>query len=207
MIEDSVNQTFSRTIRTTATVLLTVIVLFAMNLGQRSMLEGRSFTLMFGMVAGVYSTVAVAAPLLLFLPWFWARIRAYRPRTWALTWAFQAPGTWILAGASVVALAAAFALTPASHESRLMLAVFWGLVAVPFGATLGLWMLWLAAFGLGSFVAACALLIPWSFLEDPERAVEEARRAGLLPEPVAPAPGPPRGRAPEREEEPGEAGA
>ena len=92
MIDDAVNQTLSRTWRTSATALMTVVVLFVFNVGQRSVLEGLSFTLMVGMVAGVYSTVAVAAPLLLFLPWFWAKIKHWRPRASVFTWALSAAG-------------------------------------------------------------------------------------------------------------------
>jgi SecD/SecF fusion protein len=192
MIEDAVNQTFARTLRTTLTVLMTVLVLFLMNLGERSMLEGLSYTLLIGVVVGCYSTIAVAAPLLLFLPWFWVRIRGFRPRTKALTWPLKAPLSWVLLGACVVGAIATFVLA-ADHPNRLLLTAFVGLVAVPFGATLAVWLAWCALFGAGAFLAWTVLMVPWSFLPDPEAGVEEARRAGVLAanEPVPPPPPPP----------------
>ncbi len=180
MIDDAVNQTFSRTIRTTITVLLTVIVLFAMNWGQRSVLEGLSFCLLIGIMSGAYSTVGVASPLLLFLPWFWAKARTYRPRIWALTWATKSPYGWaLLAVAAAVGIAVAV-----THSAGY--GAFWGIVAVPLLATLGLWLAWATVFGVGCFFAASAMMIPWSFMDDPEKAIDDARRqAGLPPAAVA----------------------
>jgi SecD/SecF fusion protein len=176
MIEDAVNQTFSRTLRTTATVLLTVVVLFAMNLGQRSLLEGLSFTLLVGVTSGAYSTIGVASPLLLFLPWYWARARKYRPRGAVMTWPIEPKRAAILAAACVATTVAVWAA-----GQPVMLAVFWGLIVVPFMATIGLWVLWVAAFAVASFVISSVMLIPWSYHEDPEGAVEADRRSGALP--------------------------
>ncbi len=79
LIELSINQTLARTIKTSATFLLVCLALFAFNVGQRNVLEGFSFILILGAVFGTYSTVAISAPLLLFLPWLWERIGAYGP--------------------------------------------------------------------------------------------------------------------------------
>jgi SecD/SecF fusion protein len=200
MIEDAVNQTFSRTLRTTLTVLMTVVVLFGMNLGERSMLEGLSYTLMIGVIVGCYSTIGVAAPLLLFLPWFWARIRKYRPRTQVLTWPFKAPASYMLLAACVVGAVIAWIAT-AGNPNRGLLTAFWGIVGVPFGATVGLWMAWVLVFGIGAFLGWTVMMVPWSFLPDPEAGVEEARRAGALG-PNEPVPPPPparsKGKTPER---------
>ena len=175
MIEDAVNQTFSRTLRTTATVLLTVIVLFAMNWGQRSVLEGLSFCLLIGITCGGYSTIGVASPLLLFLPWFWAKARQYRPRVWALTWPAKKPyGYGLLAVAAAIGIAAG-ASQGAGYGA------FYGLVAVPLLATLGFWLAWGVAFGVGSFIASSVMLLPWSFIEDPEKAIDDARREAGMP--------------------------
>jgi SecD/SecF fusion protein len=171
MIEDAVNQTFSRTLRTTATVLLTVVVLFALNLGQRSMLEGLSFTLLVGVTSGGYSTIGVASPLLLFLPWFWAKARKYRPRLAVITWPANRTGTYVLAGASVAALVLAWVV---SHDW--ILAVFYGLLVAPLMLTVGAWVLWLLVFAAACFVVSSVLLIPWSFHEDPEAAAHEAHK-------------------------------
>ncbi len=171
MIDDAVNQTLSRTWRTTATALMTVVVLFAFNLGQRSMLEGLSFTLMIGMIAGVYSTVAVAAPLLLFLPWFWARIKHLRPRASAFTWALGTPGVWAVLGAGV-ATTLGLAL---SGTTTFGMGVFYGLLCLPLVATFGVWFVWTLVFAVGAFVGGFAMLFPWTRLPDPEAAIDEAQ--------------------------------
>ena len=171
MIEDGINQTFSRTMRTTMTVILTVIVLFVMNLNQRSMLEGLSFTLLVGITSGRYSAVGVAGPLLLFLPWFWAKARPYAPKTSVLTWPTRKNGMWILLALIAVGATLGFV---AGH--RAFLAVFYGLVVVPLAATLGLWLAWLVLFSVVCFVWSSVLLIPWSFHEDPEAAADAAHR-------------------------------
>jgi len=85
LINASINQTLSRTIRTTATFLLVCIALFAFNYGQRNVLEGFAFLLILGSIIGTYSTVAISTPLLLYLPWLWKRAQAYAPKGSMLT--------------------------------------------------------------------------------------------------------------------------
>jgi SecD/SecF fusion protein len=67
ILNDSINETLGRTILTTATVLITLIVLFAFNVGSRNVLEGFSFCMFVGVISGCYSTVYVASPVLLWL--------------------------------------------------------------------------------------------------------------------------------------------
>src|SRR5204863_6778568 len=62
MINDSVNQTLSRTILTAATVFLVSIVLYAFG-GEGVHLF--AFVMVMGVLVGTYSSVFVAAPLLL----------------------------------------------------------------------------------------------------------------------------------------------
>jgi SecD/SecF fusion protein len=64
MINESVNQTMSRTILTTGTVLMTVLVLY---FAGGSGIHAFAFSMIVGAVAGTYSTVFIAAPLLLWL--------------------------------------------------------------------------------------------------------------------------------------------
>lgn len=170
MIDDAVNQTLARTIRTSLTLFLTLVVLFAVNWGQRSLLEGFSFTMLAGTIAGVYSTVAVAAPLLLFLPWFWNRIRAWRPRGWTLTWPIVGRRGLALAG---VALAVTVAVGLA--KGSWFLGMFFGLILVPVGATLGLFAAWAVGFAVVALVLGIALVIPWTRRKDAEAAYQEAR--------------------------------
>ena len=67
VIDTSVNQTLSRTLLTSLTVLLSMIILFAFNVGQRNSLEGFSFAMAVGVITGTYSSVYVAAPFVLWL--------------------------------------------------------------------------------------------------------------------------------------------
>ncbi len=62
LINDSINQTLSRTILTS---LSTFIVVFVMYVWGGPGLRGLNFALMVGIVVGSYSTVAIAAPMLL----------------------------------------------------------------------------------------------------------------------------------------------
>jgi SecD/SecF fusion protein len=169
MLDDAVNQTLARTIRTSLTVFLTLVVLFVVNLGQRSLLEGFAFTMLAGVVVGSYSTIGVAAPLLLFLPWFWNKVRAYRPQTWTLTWPAKKNNALILAG---VALATTVAVGIATGW---FMGIFWGLLLVPVLSTLGLWLLWAVGFAVLAAVWGCAAVIPWSRRTDVDAAYNDAR--------------------------------
>ncbi len=73
IIDKSVNQTMARTIRTSLTVWVVVVILLVFNYGANSALEGFAFVLTFGVIAGTYSTVFIASPTLLYLPWLWDR--------------------------------------------------------------------------------------------------------------------------------------
>jgi SecD/SecF fusion protein len=64
MINDSVNQTLSRTIITGGLVLMVVLVLYFFG---GSGIHAFAFSLVVGVIAGSYSTVFIAAPLLLWL--------------------------------------------------------------------------------------------------------------------------------------------
>ncbi len=63
LIDRSVNQTLSRTILTSMTVFLSVVILYAFNAGQHNALEGFAFAMIIGVVTGTYSSIYVAAPL------------------------------------------------------------------------------------------------------------------------------------------------
>ena len=64
MINTSVNQTLSRTLLTSFTTLIVVVVLYIMG-GQG--IHGFAFTLLVGIFAGTYSTVFIASPILLWM--------------------------------------------------------------------------------------------------------------------------------------------
>lgn len=67
-VNDAVNQTIVRSIRTSMTVFIVVLVQFAFNWRTGSVLEGFSFVMTVGVISGTYSSIFIAAPLLLFLP-------------------------------------------------------------------------------------------------------------------------------------------
>ncbi|MGH7150637.1 MAG: protein translocase subunit SecF, partial [Planctomycetota bacterium] len=64
IVDEAVNQTLSRTIMTSGTVLLTTLAVFLVNRGGHTVLEGWAFAMCVGVVTGVYSTVYIASPLL-----------------------------------------------------------------------------------------------------------------------------------------------
>jgi SecD/SecF fusion protein len=67
VLEISINETLSRTILTTATVFLAVLILYAFFLGTGNTLEGFCFAMLTGMFSGTYSTIYIANPILLWL--------------------------------------------------------------------------------------------------------------------------------------------
>ena len=73
ILNKSINQTFSRTIRTTLTTWVVVAIMFVMNVGSGSPLEGFAFILMMGVLVGTYSSIFIASPTLVFLPWLWEK--------------------------------------------------------------------------------------------------------------------------------------
>jgi len=64
MVNDSTNQTLSRTLLTSFTVLLVVVVLYLFG-GEA--IHGFAFALIVGVATGTYSSVYIAAPILLWL--------------------------------------------------------------------------------------------------------------------------------------------
>jgi SecD/SecF fusion protein len=67
LINRSLNQTLSRTVLTTVLTLFVVIAQFVVNYGSGSDLEAFAFAMMVGMVSGVYSTMYIAAPILIWM--------------------------------------------------------------------------------------------------------------------------------------------
>ena len=62
MITDSINQTISRTIMTSFTTFIVVLIMYIFG---GPGLRGFSFAIGFGVIIGTYSSIAIAAPLLL----------------------------------------------------------------------------------------------------------------------------------------------
>ncbi|MCI0331597.1 MAG: protein translocase subunit SecD [Planctomycetes bacterium] len=70
MVNSSVNQTLSRTILTATTVFLVVVILYFFG-GEG--IHSFAFAFLIGVIAGTYSTVYIAAPVLLWLDGLWRR--------------------------------------------------------------------------------------------------------------------------------------
>jgi preprotein translocase SecF subunit len=64
VIDISMNQVLARSLLTSLTVLLVVLVIFFMNIGQQNLLEGFAFAMIVGVIVGTYSSIYVASPLL-----------------------------------------------------------------------------------------------------------------------------------------------
>ncbi|MHC4846787.1 MAG: protein translocase subunit SecD, partial [Planctomycetota bacterium] len=64
VINVSVNQVLSRSLLTSITVLITLLVIFFFNVGQQNVLEGFSVAMIVGVVVGTYSSIFVASPVL-----------------------------------------------------------------------------------------------------------------------------------------------
>ena len=64
MVNDATNQTLSRTVLTSFTVLMVVLILYVAG-GQA--MHGFAFALFIGVLTGTYSSIYVAAPILLWL--------------------------------------------------------------------------------------------------------------------------------------------
>jgi len=64
LFNDSINQTLSRTVLTSGTTLAAVVALYALG---GEVIRGFSFALIWGISVGTYSSICVAAPLLLYL--------------------------------------------------------------------------------------------------------------------------------------------
>jgi SecD/SecF fusion protein len=67
LINKALNQTMSRTVLTTGLTMLVVIAQFAVNWGSESDLESFAFGMLVGMVTGTYSSIYIAAPILIWL--------------------------------------------------------------------------------------------------------------------------------------------
>lgn len=72
MVNDSVNQTLSRTILTALTTFMTVVILYFFG---GDGIHGFAFCMLIGVVVGTYSTIYIASPLLL---WMWNREQQQR---------------------------------------------------------------------------------------------------------------------------------
>lgn len=78
MVNDAINLTLVRSIRTSVTVFAVVLAQSIFSFGTGSALEGFAFVMVIGVLTSMYSSIFIAAPLLLFLPVYLKRL-ATRP--------------------------------------------------------------------------------------------------------------------------------
>ncbi len=64
VLDISINQTLSRTVLTSMTTLVALIIIFVFNYGRQNVLEGFSFAMILGVLVGTYSSIFVASPVL-----------------------------------------------------------------------------------------------------------------------------------------------
>ncbi|MCA8948997.1 MAG: protein translocase subunit SecD [Planctomycetes bacterium] len=67
VVNRSLNQTLSRTIITTGLTMFVVLAQFVVNWGSESDLESFAFAMIVGMITGTYSTIYIAAPILIWM--------------------------------------------------------------------------------------------------------------------------------------------
>lgn len=84
IVNDSINQTLSRSLRTAIIVFATVLAQFVFNRNLGSPIEGFAWVMIVGSIAGSYSSIFIAAPLLLFLPAYTKRLLAKRLAFWGM---------------------------------------------------------------------------------------------------------------------------
>ncbi len=77
MINTSINQTLSRTLLTSATTLLVIVILY---IGGGKGIHGFAFALLIGIVVGTYSSIYIASPILLWMSQSSSRDEAARQR-------------------------------------------------------------------------------------------------------------------------------
>jgi SecD/SecF fusion protein len=65
VLDISINETLSRTILTSTTTFLSVSIMLAFNFGTGNALEGFCYAMLAGMISGVYSTIYIASPVVL----------------------------------------------------------------------------------------------------------------------------------------------
>lgn len=67
VIDEAINQTLSRSLMTSATVFLTVLILFVVNARSGGGISQFSFPMLIGVIVGTYSSIFIAAPLVVWV--------------------------------------------------------------------------------------------------------------------------------------------
>jgi len=109
IINNSINQTLSRTVLTSSTVFVAVVALYFFG-GKTSSIHGLAFVMLIGTFVGCYSSVAIASPILVMgdylrkvyawaYPAICAAILVYFAAVWTPVWQggfFVSPAGWVI---------------------------------------------------------------------------------------------------------------
>jgi SecD/SecF fusion protein len=126
IINNSINQTLSRTVLTSSTVFVAVVALYFFG-GRTSSIHGLAFVMLIGTFVGCYSSVAIASPILVMgdylrkvyawsYPVISVALLAYYALVWSPPWEggfFASPAGWIWA---VLQLAWTYLVWDACHN-------------------------------------------------------------------------------------------
>jgi hypothetical protein len=151
IINNSINQTLSRTVLTSSTVFLAVIALYCFG-GKTSSIHGLAFVMLIGTVVGCYSSIAIASPILVMYD--------YLHR---VAWAYPVLGVLMLAYfAAVWMKPAEFFAQPAALAATALALVWivlvtWSAASFAYGRP---WVLCSKAPALVRLVAGISLLAP-----------------------------------------------
>jgi preprotein translocase SecF subunit len=126
IINNSINQTLSRTVLTSSTVFIAVVSLYFFG-GRTSSIHGLAFVMLIGTFVGCYSSVAIASPILVMgdylrkvyawsYPAIGVGIVAYYALVWTPPWEggfFGSPAGWVIA---ILLLAWTYLVWDACHN-------------------------------------------------------------------------------------------
>ena len=144
IINNSINQTLSRTVLTSSTVFLAVVALYFFG-GETSSIHGLAFVMLIGTIIGCYSSIAIASPILVmtdymkrvyawFYPIIGAGVLVYFLAVWRVT--ATAMDYWLGAGG---AFAAQF---PSADPTKPFTASLAHYVSAAPSAIFGSWVGW-----------------------------------------------------------------
>jgi hypothetical protein len=156
IVNNSINQTLSRTVLTSSTVFVAVVALFFFG-GKTSSIHGLAFVMLFGTLVGTYSSIAIASPILV--------MGGYLRKVYA--WAYPVLGLGVLAY---------YVFVWCPWEG--------GFFASPAGLVWTvLWLAWLAVVWDATWSEACGR--PWALQQKVPALARVLAAAGSLAPPVA----------------------
>jgi SecD/SecF fusion protein len=157
VVNDSVNQTLSRTVLTSFTVFVAVVSLYFFA-GKTSSVHGFSFVMLFGTVVGTYSSIAIAGPILV--------QRDYLRKVYAAAYPILGLGLLVYFAAGWCPWEGGFFGSPAGWV--------WAVLQIAWFAVMG-WAAWCDAYGkpwpLLATAPAAARAVAWASLLAPAATV------------------------------------